>query len=98
MPTLAERLAEAHSVMLPYPIAEIGVANLFINFVSQPQIDNLTHEQASHYPFILWGGVIVGRLIGSIAMRTMPGERVMACTSIGAFVVMLIANFTPDMS
>src|SRR3546814_91723 len=28
-----------------YLIAEIGVANLFVNFVSQPDIANLTHEQ-----------------------------------------------------
>ena len=77
-----------------YLIAEIGVANLFINFVSQPQIGNLTHEQASHYLFILWGGMMVGRLVGSVAMRTIPAERVLAGASIGAFVVMLIATFT----
>jgi FHS family L-fucose permease-like MFS transporter len=28
-----------------YLIAEIGVANLFVNFVSRPDIANLTHEQ-----------------------------------------------------
>ncbi len=77
-----------------YLIAEIGVANLFINFVSQSQIGNLTHEQASHYLFILWGGMMVGRLIGSVAMRTIPAERVLAMASIGAFVVMLVATFT----
>src|SRR3546814_8039783 len=32
-----------------YLIAEIGVANLFVNFVSQPDIANLTHEQAGNY-------------------------------------------------
>ena len=77
-----------------YLIAEIGVANLFINFVSQPQIGNLTHEQASHYLFILWGGMMVGRLVGSYVMRTVPAERVLAVASIGACVVMLIATFT----
>jgi FHS family L-fucose permease-like MFS transporter len=77
-----------------YLIAEIGVANLFINFVSQPNIGNLTHEQASHYLFILWGGMMVGRLIGSVVMRTIPAECVLAFASIGACVVMLIATFT----
>ncbi len=77
-----------------YLIAEIGVANLFINFVSQPEIGNLTHEQASHYLFILWGGMMVGRLVGSYVMRTVPAERVLAIASIGACVVMLIATFT----
>ena len=31
-----------------YLIAEIGVANLFVNFVSQRDIANITHEQAGH--------------------------------------------------
>ena len=39
-----------------YLIAEIGVSNLFINFVSAPEIGNLTHAQASNYLFLLWGG------------------------------------------
>ena len=77
-----------------YLIAEIGVANLFINFVSQPEIGNLTHEQASHYLFLLWGGMMVGRLAGSYIMRTVPAEKVLAVASIGAFVVMMIATFT----
>ncbi|MGH1590441.1 hypothetical protein ACRBEV_21525 [Methylobacterium phyllosphaerae] len=38
-----------------YLIAEIGVSNLFINFVSQPEIGDLTHAQASRYLFLLWG-------------------------------------------
>ncbi len=77
-----------------YLIAEIGVANLFINFVSQPQIGNLSHEQASHYLFVLWGGMMVGRLVGSYVMRTVPAEKVLAGASIGACLVMLVATFT----
>jgi MFS transporter, FHS family, L-fucose permease len=76
-----------------YLIAEIGVANLFINFVSQPEIGNLTHEQASHYLFLLWGGMMIGRFVGSFVMRSIPAERVLAAASIGAFVVMLAAVF-----
>ena len=76
-----------------YLIAEIGVANLFINFVSLPNIANLTHEQASHYLFLLWGGMMVGRFAGSFAMRTIPGERVLAWFAVGALVTMLVTCF-----
>ena len=56
-----------------YLIAEIGVANLFVNFVSQPDIANLTHEQAGRYLSFLWGGMMVGRFVGSAIMaRVMP--------------------------
>ena len=77
-----------------YLIAEIGVSNLFINFVSQPDIGNLTHEQASTYLFVLWGGMMVGRFAGSYFMRTISAEKILAIASIGAFIVMIIATFT----
>jgi FHS family L-fucose permease-like MFS transporter len=76
-----------------YLIAEIGVSNLFINFVSSPEIGNLTHSDASHYLFLLWGGMMVGRFAGSQLMRSIPAEKVLAGASIGAFVVMMITVF-----
>jgi FHS family L-fucose permease-like MFS transporter len=74
-----------------YLIAEIGVSNLFINFVSAPNIGNLTHEQASHYLFLLWGGMMVGRFAGSFLMRRIAAETVLAAAAAGATVVMLVA-------
>ncbi|MDT0510014.1 sugar MFS transporter [Novosphingobium sp. MMS21-SN21R] len=76
-----------------YLIAEIGVANLFINFVSQPDIAGITHEQASRYLALLWGGMMVGRFAGSFLMRTIPAEKVLAGFSVAAFAVMLVATF-----
>ncbi|OYX91662.1 MAG: glucose/galactose MFS transporter [Novosphingobium sp. 17-62-19] len=77
-----------------YLIAEIGVANLFVNFVSQPDIANLTQEQAGHYLTFLWGGMMIGRFLGSAIMQKIDAALVLAVFSIGAFVVMLIAVFT----
>jgi FHS family L-fucose permease-like MFS transporter len=77
-----------------YLIAEIGVANLFVNFVSQPQIANLTQEQAGRYLTLLWAGMMVGRFAGSALMQRFAAESVLAVFSIGAFVVMLVTVFT----
>lgn len=76
-----------------YLIAEIGVANLFINFVSQPQIADITHEQASRYLAILWGGMMIGRFLGSFLMRRFPADKVLAAFAVGAFVVMIVTTF-----
>jgi FHS family L-fucose permease-like MFS transporter len=77
-----------------YLIAEIGVANLFINFVSQPHIASITHEQASRYLAILWGGMMVGRFLGSYLMRSIRAETVLAAFSVGAFVVVIVTVFS----
>jgi FHS family L-fucose permease-like MFS transporter len=76
-----------------YLIAEIGVSNLFINFASQPEIGDLTHAQASHYLFLLWGGMMVGRFAGSYLMQSLSAETVLAGAAIGACTVMLVATF-----
>jgi FHS family L-fucose permease-like MFS transporter len=77
-----------------YLIAEIGVANLFVNFVSQPDIANLTHEQAGRYLSFLWGGMMVGRFAGSAIMQKVRAETVLAAFSVGAFIVMMVTVFT----
>ena len=77
-----------------YLIAEIGVANLFVNFVSQPDIANLTHEQAGKYLTFLWGGMMVGRFAGSAIMQKIRAETVLAAFSVGAFIVMLATVLT----
>ena len=76
-----------------YLIAEIGVANLFVNFVSQPTIANLKHEQAGRYLTFLWGGMMVGRFAGSAIMQKVRAETVLAVFSVGAFVVMIVTVF-----
>lgn len=77
-----------------YLIAEIGVANLFVNFVSQGDIANLTHEQAGRYLTFLWGGMMVGRFAGGAIMQRVRAETVLALAAVGAFVVMMITVAT----
>jgi len=75
-----------------YLIAEIGVGNLFINFVSQPDIGNITHEQAAFYLTFVWGGMMVGRFAGAFIMRWIAPEKVLAAFALGAFLTMLVAS------
>ena len=76
-----------------YLIAEIGVANLFINFVSRPDIGNMTHETAGNYLTFLWGGMMVGRFAGSAVMQRFDASKVLAVFAVGAFVVMMVTVF-----
>jgi MFS transporter, FHS family, L-fucose permease len=72
-----------------YLIAEIGVANLFINFVSQPNIGNMTHAAAANYLVLMWGGMMVGRFAGAFIMRALPADKVLAGFALFAMVVMI---------
>jgi MFS transporter, FHS family, L-fucose permease len=72
-----------------YLIAEIGVANLFINFVSRPDIGNMTQAKAANYLVLLWGGMMVGRFAGSFIMRRFPADKTLAAFGGFALVVMI---------
>ena len=73
-----------------YLVAEIGVANLFINFVSQPDVGALTHAEASHYLFLLWGGMMIGRFAGAVLMRRVDPRLVLAWFAVAACVTMVV--------
>jgi FHS family L-fucose permease-like MFS transporter len=72
-----------------YLIAEIGVANLFINFVSGPDVGNMTQADAANYLVLLWGGMMVGRFAGSFLMRRFPADRTLAAFGLFALAVMV---------
>jgi MFS transporter, FHS family, L-fucose permease len=76
-----------------YLIAEIGVGNLFVNFVSRPDIGNMTTEQAGRYLTLLWGGMMVGRFVGSAIMSKVDAAKVLIVSSICAFAVMTVTVF-----
>lgn len=84
-----KNLVYAVPAIFIYLIAEIGVANLFINFVIQPDIAGITPAQAANYLVLLWGGMMVGRFAGSFLMRGFDARRVLACFALFALVVMV---------
>ena len=81
-----------------YLIAEIGVASLFINFVKSPDIGNMTAADAGHYLTLLWGGMMVGRFIGSGVMQFVAAEKLLAFNAICAFALLLVVVFGTAMS
>ncbi|KPF65599.1 sugar MFS transporter [Porphyrobacter sp. AAP60] len=72
-----------------YLIAEIGVANLFINFAILPDVAGITPAEAANYLVLLWGGMMVGRFAGAFIMQRFPADRTLAAFALFAMVVMV---------
>ena len=72
-----------------YLIAEIGVANLFINFAILPDIAGITPAQAANYLVLMWGGMMVGRFAGAFIMQKFPADKTLAAFAFFALVVMV---------
>ncbi len=67
-----------------YMICEIGIGSTLVNFMSMPAIGGMTHERASEYLTLYWGGAMAGRFVGAALLRWMTPERLLAAFSIGA--------------
>jgi MFS transporter, FHS family, L-fucose permease len=77
-----------------YLIAEIGIGSTLVNFISLPQIGAMSHADAANYVSIFWGGAMVGRFAGALALRWVSAERVLGAVSVGALVLALTAVAT----
>jgi MFS transporter, FHS family, L-fucose permease len=74
-----------------YMICEIGIGSTLVNFISQPHIGDMTHEQAGRYAALYWGGAMTGRFVGAWLLRRVSPERLLAAASIGALTLAGIA-------
>jgi FHS family L-fucose permease-like MFS transporter len=78
-----------------YLICEIGVASLFVNFVKQPEIANMTAEVAGKWPLTaLWLGMAIGRFAGAWLMTRITPERLLAFCAMGAFALLVAVVLT----
>ena len=72
-----------------YLIAEIGVANLFINFAILPDIAGITPAEAANYLVLLWGGMMVGRFAGALLMSRFRPDLTLAAFAVFSLLVMV---------
>src|SRR5262245_45140139 len=52
-----------------YVGAEVSIGSFLINYLSQPEIGNLSELQAARYVTYYWFGAMVGRFVGSAILR-----------------------------
>ena len=52
-----------------YVGAEVSIGSFLINYLSQPEIGNLSEVVAAKYVAYYWGGAMVGRFIGSALLQ-----------------------------
>jgi FHS family L-fucose permease-like MFS transporter len=70
-----------------YLVSEIGIGSTLVNFISQPNIGNMSHAAAAGYVSLFWGGAMAGRFIGALVLRWIAPDKLLAAVSVGALVL-----------
>lgn len=77
-----------------YVGAEVAIGSLMTNYLSEPRIAGLAEADANRYLSIYWGGSMVGRFLGPLAMRRMGPNRVLAINAVVAFALVATTMVT----
>jgi FHS family L-fucose permease-like MFS transporter len=77
-----------------YVGAEVAIGSVMINFLGQPSMGGLSHESAARYVSLYWGGAMVGRFIGFVALKKIRAQRALAFVSLIASFLVIITVAT----
>lgn len=77
-----------------YVGAEVSIGSFLVNFLGQAHIAGMPEAEAAHYVAYFWGGAMIGRFVGSIAMRSIEGGKALAFNAVIAAILLLFTVFT----
>ena len=78
------RLALGALAMFLYVGAEVSIGSTMTNYLMQPGVLHLTAARAGGLVAFYWGGAMVGRFIGSVALRWTPAGLALAICAVAA--------------
>jgi FHS family L-fucose permease-like MFS transporter len=76
-----------------YVGAEVSIGSFLVNYLAEPSIANMPEAEAAHYVAYFWGGAMIGRFIGSFAMRYVDDGKALAFNAVIAIALLLLTVF-----
>jgi FHS family L-fucose permease-like MFS transporter len=78
-----------------YVGAEVAIGSFLVNFLGEPSVAGMKEDVAGHYLTFYWGGAMVGRFIGGIALAKFKPGHVLFVHAVLAAVLVLGAMTLP---
>lgn len=77
-----------------YVGAEVSIGSFLVNYFTQPYISTMTEKEAAFYVSFYWGGLMVGRFIGSAVLRKVPAGTLLGLVAIVAALLVATSMLT----
>lgn len=77
-----------------YVGAEVAIGSFLINYISQPNIGNISLQRAATLVGFYWGGAMVGRFIGSALLQKLSTGKVLGTAAIVACLLVVTSMLT----
>lgn len=76
---------------------EVSVGSFLISFLTDPSVANVPMATAGRYTMLFWMGFLMGRIVGSWAMKYIPPGKLLFLHSFGGLAFTISATFTSGM-
>ena len=77
-----------------YVGAEVSIGSFMVNYLSLPDIGNMSEATATGYVSLYWGGAMVGRFIGSALLTRIDTRKLLAFNAAVATLLVLTTMLT----
>ncbi len=73
-----------------YVGAEVAIGSYIVSFISEPYIAGYSEELAAKFIPLYWGGLMIGRFLGSAILQKYSAQKVLTWASIASFILVAI--------
>ncbi len=73
-----------------YVGAEVAIGSFIINFLGEPNIAGMVEKKAATYIPLYWGGLMVGRFLGSAILQKISAQKVLLISAFASVLLLAI--------
>lgn len=77
-----------------YVGAEVAIGSFIVSYLGEPGIAGLKAQDAAKYIPLYWGGLMIGRFLGSAILQKINAQKVLVWASVAAFLFLAITILT----
>ena len=77
-----------------YVGAEVSIGSFIVSYLGQQDIAGLSVQTAAKYIPLYWGGLMIGRFIGSAILQKFSAQKVLVLASVFAFIFVAVTVLT----
>jgi len=77
-----------------YVGAEVAIGSFIVNFLGEPYIAGLAEKQAATYIPLYWGGLMIGRFLGSAILQKLSAQKVLVFAALASILLVIVTITT----
>ena len=80
--------------LMLYVGAEVAIGSFIVNYLGEPYIAGFAEKKAATYIPLYWGGLMIGRFVGSAILQRVSAQKVLLVAGLASFILVAMTILT----